>query len=268
MNKTRGVFVRRMLFSFCIVLIMSASASAQEIDKLLFQGYDTALVIYNRSSGTAINVNPAISYRRLPPCSTFKIYNTLIGLELGLLKRADESWYKWDGVHRDIDGWNHDLTLREAFRVSAVPAFQILARHIGPERMKEYIDRINYGTKDISSGVDTFWLPIPGKSSIVISADEQVALLNKLLDGVLPFSEKNISILRDIMQVTETEKGTLYGKTGSGTDSNGQVGWFVGFLESKGTTYIFACNITGGENPSGKVARAIVENVLKSQGIL
>jgi len=270
MNKARDLFVKLMLLSFYIILIMSVSASAQEIDKSFFQGYDTALIIYNRSSGITINVNPALSSRRLAPCSTFKIYNTLIGLELGLLKGSDEPWYKWDGVKRDIEGWNHDLTLREAFRVSAVPAYQLLARQIGPERMKEYIDSINYGTKDISSGIDIFWLPKPGKTSVMISADEQAVLLSNLLDGKLPFSQRNILILKDVMQISKTERGTLYGKTGSGTQANGKgdLGWFVGFLESKGIAYVFVCNITGGKNPSGKIARAIVENVLRFKGLL
>lgn len=236
----------------------------------LLKGFDTALVMYNRATRKTTNINPTRSSRRLPPCSTFKIYNTLIGLELGLLKGADEPWYKWDGVNRDIEGWNRDLTLREAFQASAVPAFQILARQIGFERMKGYVDRISYGSMDIASGIDIFWLPRAGKTSIMISADEQVALLNNLLDGKLPFSQKSISILKDIMQVYKTEKGTLYGKTGSGTGPDGKwnLGWFVGFLETNGTAYVFVCNITDGENPSGKVARAIVENVLKSQGLL
>ena len=162
------------------------------------------------------------------------------------------------------------MTLREAFRVSAVPAYQILARQIGPERMKEYIDEIGYGTKDISAGIDIFWLNPPNATSIMISADEQVALLNKLLDGELPFSKKNITILRDVMEVIKTEKGTLYGKTGSAMGSDGKwtLGWFVGFVEHSGTVYVFACNITGGDNPYGKVARSIVENVFKSQGII
>lgn len=240
------------------------------MDKNIHETYDTALVIYDRSTGALINHDPALSARRLSPCSTFKIYNTLIGLELGLLKGPDEPWYMWDGVRRDIDGWNRDLTLREAFRVSAVPAFQDLARQIGADRMNEYIQQIDYGTGDISSGVDIFWLPRPGRTSIMISADEQVALLNRLLDGKLPFSEKNVAVVRDIMKVAQTEKGTLYGKTGSGkgADGKGGVGWFVGFLDSNNTTYVFACNITGGDNPSGKVARAIVENIFKSQGLL
>jgi beta-lactamase class D len=260
--------MKQTALSLCFLLVTSVFASAQEVEKSLFEGYDTALVIYNRSLDAVTNVNPARSAQRLPPCSTFKIYNTLIGLELGLLPGPDEPWYKWDDVQRDIDGWNRNLSLREAFQVSAVPAYQILARQIGPERMKKYIEQINYGTKDISAGIDIFWLPQPGRTSVMISADEQVALLNKLLDGKLPFAENNVAVLRDIMEAAKTEKGTLYGKTGSCTDSNGQVGWFVGFIESKGTNYVFACNITGGENPSGKTARTIVENVLKSQGLL
>nr|AMP48166.1 classD [uncultured bacterium]AMP48181.1 classD [uncultured bacterium] len=251
-------------------LLISAVAFAQEIDRSLLQGYDAALVIYNRTTGEMVNINPTRANQRLAPCSTFKIYNTLIGLELGLMKDADDPWYKWDEVKRDIEGWNQDLTLREAFKVSAVPAYQILAREIGEAGMKEYIEKIGYGSQDISSGIDIFWLPRPDTTSIKISADEQVALLNKLLDGKLPFSEKNIAILRDIMQAEKTGKGTLYGKTGSGTGPDGKwnVGWFVGFLEHNGTTYVFACNITGGDNPSGKTARTIIESIFKSQNLL
>lgn len=254
----------------CYFLLLANVSFAQEIDKALLQGYDAALVIYNRTTGEAVNINSVRSGHRLAPCSTFKIYNTLIGLELGLIKGADESWYKWDGVKRDIEGWNKDLTLREAFKVSAVPAYQILAREIGEARMKRYIEKIGYGSQDISAGIDIFWLQRPDDASIKISADEQVALLNRILDGKLPFLTQNIAILRDIMQVEKTDKGTLYGKTGSGmgTDDKWSLGWFVGFLEHNGTTYVFACNIVGGENPSGKTARTIIENIFKSQNFL
>jgi len=262
--------VKQIVFLLFLFLSICAVSDAQEIDKSFFGEYDTALVIYNRSTGAVINVNPARSAQRLSPWSTFKIYNTLIGLELGLIKGPDDPWYKWDGVQREFDVWNRDLTLREAFRASCVPAYKILARQIGATRMKKYLEQIDYGNKDISAGIDIFWLDRPGADSIMISADEQVALLNKLLDGKLPFTEHNAAILRDVMEAARTEKGTLYGKTGSGrgADGAGSEGWFVGFLESSGTTYVFACNITGGKNPSGKVAREIVENVFRAQGRL
>lgn len=90
------------------------------------------------------------------------------------------------------------------------------------------------------------------------------------MDGKLPFSDKNTVMLRDIMQVQKTDKGTLYGKTGSGTGPDGEwnLGWFIGFLEHDDTTYVFACNVTGGKDPSGKTARSIVENVFRSKGLL
>jgi len=251
-------------------LFIACVSIAQEIDKSFLQDYTAALVINNRTTGKTVSIDPVRSAQRLSPCSTFKIYNTLIGLELGLIRGADEPWYEWDGVVRFIDGWNQNLTLRQALRVSAVPAYQILARQIGETRMKEYIEKIGYGSQDISAGIDVFWLPRQDTTSIKISADEQVALLNTLLDGNLPFSEKNIAILRDVMQAEKTDKGTLYGKTGSGAGEDGSwdLGWFVGFLESGGTTYVFACNIRNGPEPSGKTARMIVEDVFKAQGLL
>ena len=262
--------MNRLILLLFLFLLFPLQSKAQEIDRSLLRGYDTAFVLHNRSSGETISVDPVRAAQRLAPCSTFKVYNTLIGLKLGLIEGPDEPWYTWDGVRRGYDAWNRDLTLREAFSVSAVPAYQVLARQIGQERMKTYIERIGYGSGDISAGVDAFWLPRPERETIVISADEQVELLNKLLDGKLPFSKQNVAILRDVMRVAETEKGTLYGKTGSGMDAEGNwsLGWFVGFLENRDDVYVFACNITGGEQPSGKAAREIVERVFKAQGLL
>jgi beta-lactamase class D len=261
--------MKQVAFFICFLPIVPAFPDSHKIDASFLQNYDVAIIIYDRSSGTTIKTDSALCARRLSPCSTFKIYNTLIGLELGLIRGADTPWYKWDGVRRDIDAWNRDLTLREAFVSSAVPAYQILARQIGNERMKEYIEKINYGTKDISAGIDVFWLNPSKGTPIMISADEQVVILNKLFDGKLPFAERDVAILRDIMKVAASEKGTIYGKTGSGrnTDGKGGLGWFVGFLESKGATYVFACNITGGKKTTGKVAQAIVEDVLRSKDL-
>ena len=265
-----AVSMNQLILLLFLFLLLPLQSKAQHIDKSLFKRYDTAFVLYSRSSGETTSVDTARAAQRLAPCSTFKIYNTLIGLELGLIEGPDEPWYIWDEVRRSYDAWNRDLTLREAFSVSAVPAYQALARQIGSERMKPYMELIGYGNMDISAGIDVFWLDRPGLETIVISADEQVELLNKLLDGKLPFSKQNVAILRDVMRVAETEKGTLYGKTGSGMDAEGNwsLGWFVGFLENRDDVYVFACNITGGEQPSGKAAREIVEKVFKAQGLL
>ncbi|HCE43224.1 MAG TPA: penicillin binding protein transpeptidase domain-containing protein [Lentisphaeria bacterium] len=218
----------------------------------------------------AISVfNPEAAREKLPPCSTFKIWNTLTGLENGVISSPGEAFYKWDGEVRFIPEWNKDLTLKEAFQASCVPAFQNLARKIGPERMKLWIDKIGYGDRDISSGIDVFWLPAKGRKTILISPEGQAKLICSLVTGKLPFSEKSMSVLKDIMVIKKTDKGILYGKTGSGADDTGKfnLGWFVGFVQSNGRTYTFSCAIKG-EKLMGKDARAMAEKILEDNGFL
>src|SRR5688572_7915995 len=66
------------------------------------------------------------------PASTFKIINTLIGLQTGVVT-GDSMVIKWDGVQRKVTDWNKDLTMYEAFRVSAVPYYRSEERRVGKE---------------------------------------------------------------------------------------------------------------------------------------
>jgi beta-lactamase class D len=150
-----------------------------------------------------------------------------------------------------------------------VPAYQKLARDIGAERMKEWIVKIGYGNGDISSGLDVFWLPAQGRTTILISAEEQAAMIVRLVTRKLPFSDKTRASLRDLMKTKSTDQGTLYGKTGSAGNAQGEfvLGWFVGFVESKGRTFAFACRLDGA-GVMGKDARDATEAILASQGLL
>ena len=92
------------------------------------------------------------------PASTFKIPNSIIALETGVVEDPDKDVFKWDGVTRSIEAWNKDHTLRSAIAVSAVPVYQEIARRIGAERMQKYVDLFDYGNRDIGGGIDQFWL--------------------------------------------------------------------------------------------------------------
>ncbi len=222
-----------------------------------------ALVVIDTDTGAINGFNPALASKKLAPCSTFKIWNTLIGLELDLIDSPDRIFYKWDGVKRWLPDWNRDLTLREAFQVSCVPAYQQLARRIGAERMRTWIDRIGYGDRDLSSGLDVFWLPEPGRKSLLITVKEQAQLMARLASGDVPFSAQAQATLKDIMTAEKTDRGTLYGKTGTGTDGDGNytLGWYVGYVERDSKTYAFAC-VLKGQGVTGKDARAVVQTVL------
>ena len=94
------------------------------------------------------------------PASTFKIVNSLIGLETGKISN-EKMVIKWDGVERKISEWNRDLTMDSAFKVSAVPYFQEVARRIGKDTMQLWLDSLGYGQrygKFKIGKIDTFWL--------------------------------------------------------------------------------------------------------------
>jgi beta-lactamase class D len=234
-----------------------------------FAGREGALVFIDGSSGAVSEFHPESSAERIAPCSTFKVWNTLIGLELGIITSANEAFYQWDGQTRDIPAWNKNLTLMEAFQASCVPAFQALARQIGPDLMQSWIEKVGYGDRDTSAGIDVFWLPAKGRKTILISPLEQAQLMHRLVAGKLPFSKTSLAVLKEMMAVKKTDKGVLFGKTGSGTDDRGTfiLGWFVGYVESNEKTYAFACTAQGAGIMS-KDARAIVETVLEKQGLL
>ena len=267
----------KMTQMLAIATIMAASSPArgqsfpapERVVSEAFAGRKGAFVIVDCGSGGISDFRPGASAEKLAPCSTFKIWNTLIGLETGIVTAADEAFYKWDGETRAISEWNKDLTLKEAFQASCVPAFQNLARRIGPVKMQSWLDKIGYGDRDMSAGADVFWLPARGRKTILISPTEQARLMCKLVSGKLPFREGSVAVLKEVMAVRKTDRGILYGKTGSGADGTGtyDLGWFVGYVESRGKTYAFAC-AANGDGVMGKDARAIVERVLEKQGLL
>jgi len=239
----------------------------QEALRTAFGPREGCFVFTDCATGETIRQEPAMAARPFPPCSTFKIWNAAIGLEEGILSRADEPFYQWDGVKRFIPEWNRDLTLREAFAASCVPAFQQLARKIGEPAMKRWIEKLGYGDGNTAAGLDVFWLPGEGRKPILISPDAQVALLRRLLAGELPFSRHTRTVLKEIMRVSEGEHGTLYGKTGTGGDGKERVGWFVGYVESGQKTFAFAALLRGPEI-TGRDARAVAEEFLRKEGLL
>ncbi len=196
------------------------------------------------------------------PASTFKIVNSLIGLQTGVITN-DSMVIKWDGIKRPIESWNKDLTMYEAFRVSSVPYYQEVARRIGQDTMQSWLDTLGYGTKKITTRIDTFWLD----NSLKVSPDEQLGLVKKLYFDELPFHKRNQQIVKKAMLFEDTPQYKLSYKTGWGfTDSTRQknIGWVVGWIEENKHPYFFVLNL---ESPDPNLDMVGVRmNILK--GIL
>src|SRR3977135_4644506 len=116
------------------------------------------------------------------PASTFKIPNSLIALETGVVVDPDKDVFKGDGVTRPIEAGNKDHTMRSAIAASAVPVYQEIARRIGEERMQKYVDLLDYGNRDIGGGLHQFWLT----GNMRIDPIQQVDFVDRLRRGGLP----------------------------------------------------------------------------------
>ena len=175
------------------------------------------------------------------PASTFKIPNSIIALETGVVEDPDKDVFKWDGVTRSIEPWNRDHTLRSAIAASVVPVYQEIARKIGPERMQKYLDLFDYGNRKIGGGIDHFWLT----GELRIDPMQQIDFVDRLRRGALPVSKRSQDLVRDILPVTKVGNATIRAKTGLLGAEQGKpsLGWVVGWAEAGSQQTVFAMNM-------------------------
>jgi beta-lactamase class D len=175
------------------------------------------------------------------PASTFKIPNSLIALDTGVVADPDKDIFKWDGVKRDIAAWNQDHTLRSAIAASAVPVYQEIARRIGAERMQKYLDEFDYGNRNIGGGIDQFWLT----GDLRIDPIQQIDFVDRLRRGVLPAQKRSQDLVRDILPVTKVGDAIIRAKTGLVGAEVGKpsLGWIVGWAEKGSAQTVFALNL-------------------------
>ena len=173
------------------------------------------------------------------PASTFKIPNTLIGLETGYL--ADEKQiFKWNGEQHNQKTWNKDLDLRQAFQASCVPCYRELARGVGYEAMQQWVDKLAFGKMVLTEAeLDLFWL----RGNSKITQMEQVDFLKRFYEKELPISDRNHEIMAKVMLVNQTETYQLSAKSGTSVVGEEYLGWYVGFVEKGENVYYFATNI-------------------------
>jgi beta-lactamase class D len=200
----------------------------------MFEGIDGegAFVLLDAESGRVRVFGTDRSRRRALPASTFKIPNTLIALETGVVD-GPEFTLPFDSAAtppqpRWPRSWPRDHTLRSAFRNSVVWYYRELARRVGPERMAAWLERLAYGNGATSPAVDRFWLD----GDLRISPQEQVEFLRRLWAGELPVSERSASVVRELMTLDEGPGWRLYGKTGTAeVTPTRELGWLVGTVE-------------------------------------
>jgi len=255
--------------------VVQASNYANALQSVSFEkrfrqlGVDGSILIYDLNKNLTYQYNPQRNTTPFLPASTFKIPNSLIALETGVIPH-ELFVLTWDGIERAVPSWNRDLNMKEAIKLSAIWFYQVLARRIGHEQMQTWVTKIGYGNQKIGSkeDIDKFWL----KGELRITPQEQIQFLRRLYDNDLPFSEHSLSIVKDIMILEQTPDYIIRGKTGwVGFPEQTvfpQVGWFVGYLEKNKNAYFFATNIDMRSNGDASKRIELTRHCLKDLGLL
>ncbi|PUV23915.1 penicillin binding protein transpeptidase domain-containing protein [Sphingobacterium athyrii] len=228
---------------------------------------DGSIAIYDNARKSWILSDTLGTKQQDLPASTFKIINMLIALETGTIKDENDI-VKWPGKTDTVKyGYRpsiyHDITVKEAFEVSAGWAFVELSKRIGKERYKSYLAKCHYGNLDLSQTDPDFW----NYGKFAISPINQVIFLKELYDGILPFSKRNMDIVRRVM-LTEQQKGySIRSKTGWTRQDGINTGWWIGYLTTNDNVYFFATRLRQyrkNNKPSfGNCRKEITLSVLK-----
>ncbi|MDX8046477.1 BlaR1 family beta-lactam sensor/signal transducer [Gracilibacillus sp. S3-1-1] len=228
-----------------------------------FYEYDGSFVLYDIGKEHYTIYNQANSTQRVSPNSTYKMYLALMALESGIIT-TDQSTLKWNKKQYPFVSWNKDHNLSTAMKDSVTWYFEELDQNMTSETIQAYIEKMNYGNKNLSNR-DDYWL----ESSLKISPVEQVQLLVAFYQNQFGFEERNIQAIKDSLFLDEYGGAKLYGKTGTGiVNGKSMNGWFTGYVEVNDNTFFFATNIQNEDNSYGSEAANITLSILTDKGIM
>ena len=253
--------------------ILSIGASTQDVyhfhdtDKnislldvsAIFGSYDGSFVLYDNHLDSWKIYNLEEANKRIPPDSTYKIYDALLGLESGIIT-PEHSSMAWNGEHFSYSAWENDQDLNSAMQNSVNWYFQTMDSQLGLNKIQEFLNEIEYGNQTTSSNLKLYWSDF----SLKISPIEQVELLKKFNTNGFHLHSQNVLSVKNAIKIVGTSDGTFYGKTGTGCiDGQDINGWFIGYIETSDNIYYFATNIQSDSNATVKKALEITSSILK-----
>jgi beta-lactamase class D len=222
------------------------------------RGARGSLAVYEPMADRWQVCDEARARERLLPAATFDIALALVGIEEGAI--ADEhEVFRWDGRPKPRPEWERDHTLATGLAQGVTWMFQEVARRIGRVRMREWLDRLAYGNRDLGGGIELFWL----QGALRVSAREQAAFLHRLAEGRLSATQRAQRLVRSALVVEKTRDYTLYAKSGSSPRAKDPLAWRIGWIERKGRPSVcFALNLTAPAGARCAEASTIAREIL------
>lgn len=206
------------------------------------------------------------------PASTFKIPHALIALETGVVANP-HAVVKWDGSEQQFPSWKRDHSLDSAIKWSALWYFQRTAALIGRERMLAGLQKIGYAEDSFGGEVTAFWV----NGDLVVSPEEQLRFLRRLVRYELPVRRKNIDAVKAAMlmpagKITNASgthdfavKGVVRAKSGNTRVGEERVSWLIGSVEAGKKQYVFVSRVRAEGSLPGRAGAELAVRMLNAR---
>ena len=258
------------LFFLCALWLCSCSVNKAKIDNSLKQYFDEVqsegcFTMLNNADGEVSVYNMSLDTLRIQPGGTFGIVNALIVLHTGVLP-DENTFIVPDSASLKADSLcNQNMNVKTALSNDCSFFDQALARKIGKDNYKKWIDSISYGNRKIGPAVEAFWF----NNQLTISPDEQLGLMKKLYFGQLPFRKSVQESVAEMLLREDNSAYKLYYKTGNGVDEKQMpIGWTVGWIVENRHVYFFSTLVkkTDAKVDASITSLSVTKNILKHYG--
>jgi beta-lactamase class D len=246
----------RLNITFLLLIAVIGNISSQKkelgLNYLLQEkDYDGVILLYDYEKDKLYTSHLNKTDKRVLPASTFKILNTLIFLDLGVVTDTS-TVLEWNGKEykhkgKKIEAWCKDTNLADAFKNSTVWYYKALGNPISLSHYKKVMKKNKYGK---IYGRDKEEIDFWNKGNkIGVSARDQIKFLVKLRDNKLKFKVEHQNLVKDLMIVDSTKDYILRAKSGW-TETEGSkfrggldLGWYIGYIEYVDNSYFFAIRL-------------------------
>ncbi|MGA9639382.1 penicillin-binding transpeptidase domain-containing protein [Flavobacterium sp.] len=259
---------KRTILLFFILIFNYALSAQTNLDRTFNKyGFEGSVTILDYNKSKWFFTDSIDANRATLPASTFKIINSLIAIEEKVIQDENEV-LKWDGIKRSIFGkevpnWNKDTDLKTAYKNSTIWFYVRIAERIGRKKYYRYLKKCQYGNLDFSEKGTDFW----NYGEFRITPKNQMEFLVLLYENKLPFSQKTMDTVKEIMISENTDGHIFRDKTGWTTKDGIDIGWWVGYVETPDNIFFFATRIKKGVNENNpdfsKARKEITKAILK-----
>jgi beta-lactamase class D len=255
---------------------------AIDIDKLNAQidsqigGLSTCVIIVDTASGRQVYHygDAQACLAKLPPCGTFDIANSLIGLDLGAI--TPQTVFKWDGSPQPFGVWQKDADLSRAFKIQVGWWFQRLAGAVGHDRYVQQLRALDYGDHDPAGMANAFWLGPQAGGFLTLDEGQQVGFVRRFYAGTLPLKPETLATVQALTSdETRTDakggQAVISGRAASCSsvsDGSRNVGWWIGRIKTAQRDVVFSASVEGNQAPPGIEIERRLKDVFSQVGLL